>query len=151
MKTARIFAALLALAAGCAAAAPMDNSFAYQGRLDETGSPVSGAYDLMFRLFAAETGGAAVAGPVTNLNVAVTSGLFSVAVDFGPGVFNGTPYWLGVSVRPAAGGAWTNLLPRQPILATPYALQAANAALAGGVRSNAVGTASLKDGAVTAV
>jgi hypothetical protein len=45
-------------------------------------------------------------------------------LDFGA-VFNDTAYWLEIGVRPgASSGAYTDLTPRQPITAAPYALYA---------------------------
>ena len=44
-----------------------------------------------------------IAGPVTNNSVSVTNGLFTVAIDFGGGVFTGTNYWLQIGV---ATNAW---------------------------------------------
>ena len=41
-------------------------AFAYQGRLNNNGSPAAGTYDIAFTLFATNTTGVAIAGPVTN-------------------------------------------------------------------------------------
>ena len=60
-------------------------AFTYQGRLNAGGNPASGSYDLTFTLFNANTGGGAIGGPLTNLATAVSNGLFTTAVDFGPG------------------------------------------------------------------
>ncbi|MCX8155410.1 MAG: hypothetical protein N3J91_02960 [Verrucomicrobiae bacterium] len=131
------------------AAAPLGSAFLYQGRLTQQGQPAQGLYDLTFTLFDTPSGGAPLAGPITNLQVSVSNGLFSAEVDFGPAPFNGTALWLAVAVRPAGGGAFTPLTPRQPLLPAPYATFAANAAVAQALTANAVNTASLKDGAVT--
>src|ERR1035441_5002323 len=40
-------------------------AFTYQGRLDSSGSPASGRYDIAFSLYPASAGGVALAGPVT--------------------------------------------------------------------------------------
>ncbi len=69
-------------------------AFTYQGQLQNNGSPASGTYNLTFSLFNINAGGSAVAGPVTTNGVAVSNGLFTVTIDFGAGVFNGTNYWL---------------------------------------------------------
>src|ERR1035438_4017734 len=69
-------------------------AFTYQGQLQNNGSPASGTHHLQFSRFNVSIGGAAVAGPVTTNGVIVTNGLFTVLIDFGPGVFTGTPYWL---------------------------------------------------------
>ena len=53
-----------------------------------------------FSLFNTNTSGVAVAGPVTNNGVIVTNGLFTVLIDFGPGVFTGETNWLEIAWRP---------------------------------------------------
>jgi len=92
--------------------------------LAANGSPAHGSYDLAFTLFN-------VNGPacntLTNLATAVSNGLFSVALDFGPGVFNGSNLWLQISVRTNGGGDFTALAPMQPVLAAPYAMMAGTA------------------------
>jgi len=65
------------------------SAFTYQGQLTANGSPVSGIYDLQFTMYDADSGGSALAGPLTNSAVPVSSGVFTVALDFGPGVFDG--------------------------------------------------------------
>ena len=64
------------------------------------GSLVNGSYDLAFTLYNTNSTGVPIAGPVTNRAIAVTNGLFTTTVDFGPGYFNatGTNNWLSISV-----------------------------------------------------
>jgi hypothetical protein len=99
-------------------------SFTYQGRLNDSGSPAGGSYDLTFALYnSTSLASTNVAGPITNSAVAVTNGLFTTVLDFGPGIFTGTNYWLQIGVR--ANGdtnAFTTLAPRQPLTPTPYAV-----------------------------
>jgi hypothetical protein len=102
-------------------------AFAYQGRLESNGTPANGNYDLAFTLYATNTGGIAVAGPVTYAATAVSNGLFAVTIDFGAGVFAGNNYWLDISVSPSGSNAFVELTPRQPILPTPYAIMANSA------------------------
>ena len=109
------------------------SAFTYQGRLTDNGSPASGIYDLRFSIYDADTGGTEVAGPVTNSPVAVSNGLFTVTLDFGASVFDGSDRWLEIGVATNGSGVFTNLNPRQPLTATPYAIQAANAASANSV------------------
>jgi hypothetical protein len=110
-------------------------AFSYNGQLSGGGGPVTGRYDLTFTIFNASTNGLPVAGPLTNNATAVANGLFNVALDFGPGLFTGGSYWLEVGVRTNGNGCFTTLAPRQPILATPYAVMANSA-------SNLLGTVS---------
>jgi len=100
-------------------------AFTYQGRLNSSGSPANGSYDLAFTLFATNTSGVAVAGPVTNIAVAVTNGLFTTLVDFGPGAFTGTSNWLTLAVSTNGANSFNTLAPRQQVTPTPYALLSA--------------------------
>src|SRR5438445_1276684 len=110
----------LAILTSTSQAAPLGSEFTYSGRLTGQTGPASGSYDMAFRLNLALGGGAPVVS-VTNLNVAVLNGLFTTSVDFGPGLFNGTAYWLQIDVRPSGGGAFNALTPRQPLSPTPNA------------------------------
>src|ERR1035438_1208573 len=100
-------------------------AFTYNGRLNDSGSPANGSYDLQFTLYNAVTNGTAF-GTLSNNATAVTSGLFTVTLDFG-GVFNGLNYWLELAVRTNGGGAFSILSPRQQIMPTPYAIYSATA------------------------
>jgi hypothetical protein len=106
------------------AAFAQGTAFNYQGRLNDGGSPATGIYDLRFAIYDAVTNGNVVAGPLTNSATGVTNGLFAVTLDFGTGVFTGAARWLEVDVRTNGGGAFTTLLPLQPIQPVPYAIMA---------------------------
>ncbi|HKS36237.1 MAG TPA: tail fiber domain-containing protein, partial [Verrucomicrobiae bacterium] len=101
-------------------------AFTYQGRLNDGGNAANGTYDLRFTLHNADAGGSPI-GPVrTNSPTAVSSGLFTVGLDFGAGIFDGTAYWLEIAVRTNGGGAFVPLNPRQSLTPTPYALTSGN-------------------------
>lgn len=102
-------------------------AFTYQGRLSEGGDPAGGSYDLRCALFNAGTGGAQTGPVLTNSATAVSNGLFTLTLDFGSGIFNGTSYWLELAVRTNGGGSFTTLSPRQPLAPAPYSIYAANA------------------------
>jgi len=107
-------------------------AFTYQGVLNSDGFPVTAPTDLTFALFTADTGGSQVGPALTNASVAVSNGLFVVTLDFGVDVFTGPARWLAIAVRPGGSeGDYTNLAPRQPITATPYAIFASGANAAG--------------------
>jgi hypothetical protein len=108
-------------------------AFTYQGRLTTGGNPASGSHDFQFMLFDAANGGAPVGNAVNASAIGVTNGVFTVPLDFGAAVFNGADRWLAIAVRPAGGGAFTPLTPRQPITPTPYALTALSALTASSV------------------
>jgi len=115
-----------------AGAAPLSTVFTYQGRLVAGGSPANGLFDLSLTLFDANTSGTAVRAPLLVPAVGVSNGLFTAAVDFGPGVFDGSTFWLEVAVRPSGtANPFRTLLPRQRLTGTPYALFAANAETSG--------------------
>ncbi|MGA2557621.1 MAG: hypothetical protein ABSG04_15240, partial [Verrucomicrobiota bacterium] len=98
----------------------------YQGSLNASGAPASGSYDLVFTLYTTNIAGSAIAGPVTNSAVAVTNGLFTTLVDFGPGVFTGTSNWLAIAVSTNAANSFSTLAPRQQLTPVPYAVTAAS-------------------------
>src|SRR5271167_575925 len=74
-------------------------AFTYEGRLQNNGSPASGTYNLAFTLFTNNTGGVAIAGPLSTNGVIVANGLFTVLIDFGPGAFTGQSAWLEIDVE----------------------------------------------------
>ncbi len=115
----------LAILAGLHQAAAQGTAFTYQGRLDNGTNPANGSYDLTFALYNASTGGSLVAGPLTNLDVDVSNGLFTVTEDFGA-VYNGTAYWLQIGVRTNGGSTFTALTPLQELTPAPYAVTAEN-------------------------
>jgi len=102
-------------------------AFTYQGRLNNGGTPVSGNYALTFALFNTNATGVAIAGPVTNNTVGVTNGLFTITIDFGPGVFVDATNWLQIGVASNGLGSFTPLSPRQQLTPVPYAIFAGTA------------------------
>src|SRR5438445_4352414 len=128
-----------------AQSAPLTTAFTYQGRLTDNGQPANGTYDFQFRLFDAPTNGGQVPIVLAYPTVAVSNGLFTTGLDFGSNVFNGTTWWLEISLRPSATfGQFTVLAPLQPLTPTPNALfsaiaaQATIATTANGVAANVV-------------
>ena len=112
-------------------------AFTYQGGLKNNGILANGSYDLTFTLYTNSTTGPVIDGPVTNSAVAVTNGLFTTIVDFGPGVFTGSGNWLEIAVSTNGANGFTTLAPRQQLTPTPYAMYAPNAGSVAG--SNIVG------------
>lgn len=98
------------------------SAFTYQGRLNENGVPVNRTYDLIFRAWNAPTGGTAVSFPFVR-TLGITNGLFTVALDFGSGIFNGNPIWLEIQVSTNSfAGIVSTLTPRQLLTPSPYAI-----------------------------
>jgi hypothetical protein len=113
--------------------------FSYQGKLNDGGAAANGGYDFEFLLFDALTGGGQVGSTVSLNNVAVTSGIFSVRLDFGNQFTSGANRFLEIRVRQSGQGGLTLLNPRQPIGSTPYSvksLEAENAFQLGGRTAN---------------
>jgi len=105
-------------------------AFTYQGRLNDGANLANGNYDLTFALFDAASAGAQQGTTLTNAAIAVSNGLFTVALDFG-NQFPGADRWLEIGVR--ANGDTNDFLilaPRQQLTATPYATRAASASAA---------------------
>jgi hypothetical protein len=105
-------------------------AFTYQGSLNDGTNIANGAYDLSFQLYDNATGGALLAGPLTNLDTRVSNGLFTVTIDFGD-VFNGTVVWLQMGVRTNGATNFVTLSPRLELTPTPYAIFAEGANASG--------------------
>ena len=99
---------------------PFDST--YQGVLEVAGAPADGLFDFQFALFDVEAGGVA-SFTDSHANVPVTDGLF-VIPDLATAIATlpGRTIWIEVRVRPAGGGTFTALLPRQRITPAPTAV-----------------------------
>ncbi len=122
-------------------------AFTYQGRLTDLGSPANNIYEMQFKLFNTQAVGTGEElGLLTRTDVDVSNGVFTVVLDFGESVFDGSERFLEIGIRPAGStDPYTLLSPRQPITSAPYAVRsvtadsaetAANASLLGGVPSS---------------
>src|SRR5436190_8473464 len=115
----------LACAPGQVVAEPPDTAFTFQGQLKRSGLPISGNVDIIFTLWDGPAAGAQVGNTLFLSSYNLSNGLLSADLEFGLGSFNGSGRWLQIAVRsPSGSGGYTTLLPRQPILPTPYALYA---------------------------
>ncbi|MBL0057633.1 MAG: hypothetical protein IPP35_00555 [Elusimicrobia bacterium] len=121
---------ILALAAGIAlsypalAAAP--NEIAYQGKLtDNGGSPLAdGSYSITFSVYGSASGGSPIES--VNQSVSTVNGVFSTVVLFTANHFSGgTSRYLQLQ----RVGAPSPFLPRQKLVAAPYALAVAAGAV----------------------
>lgn len=102
-----------------------ETAFSYQGRLIQDGVPAAGLYEVRVAIFDSALGTNEIALPITNAQVQITGGVFTVQLDFGAEVFNGQPRWIGFGIRSNGQlSAFTYLQPHQSILATPYAIRA---------------------------
>jgi len=115
----------LAIFAGINHVAGQGTAFTYQGRLNVSGQPANGIYNLTFALFDSSSAGNQVGVTLTNSATAVTNGLFTVTLDYG-GAFNGASRWLQIGVQTNTE-PFAILSPLQPITPTPYAIYSATA------------------------
>jgi len=126
-----------------ALAAPLETTITYQGELVESGVVADGEYDFEFRVFDVASGGVELVAAVEVDNLQVTAGVFTAEIDFGPAPFTGNQLWLQIGVRAGTSvSAYSLLLPRQKLTATPYALHAEK------VSMNAVSSSEIADGSV---
>ena len=125
--------------------------FTYQGRLNDGGSAANGVLDMQFKLYDAAdpSAGAQIGSTITNSNVAVTNGIFTVRLDFGASALPGANRFLEVGVRRSSSDPYTVLAPRQQVTSAPYAIRSANAVVADQLSTACVGC--VQDAQINAV
>ena len=107
------FFLLLLFLIGSSAAKGQTPEFTYQGRLTDGGNPASATYDMQFKLFdTSDVGTGTQQGPNNRRDpVQVTSGVFTVQLNFGQNQFNGSPRYLEIGIRPpGSADPYTGLL-----------------------------------------
>lgn len=124
----RRLAGLVALACLAGTTAPAlamadpGTGFTYQGSLNQNGEPVTGLRDMRFRLYDVDSGGSPLA-TVQAFDVDITGGLFSVEVDLGVGPWTANDQlWVEIEAGPADQSQSYEIIGRQKLTATPYAL-----------------------------
>lgn len=123
-RTVLVYLVTLSVLGSYSLALAQGTAFTYQGRLTDGGNAAGGLYDFRFMLFKDGSDGSQTGPTLTNAAVEVSSGLFTVSLDFG-GSFPGDERWLEIAVRTnGSAGDFTSLSPRQRVTATPYALTA---------------------------
>ncbi|MGB7202368.1 MAG: hypothetical protein WBD16_08885 [Pyrinomonadaceae bacterium] len=113
-------AILLIVVLFVAGARAQTTEFTYQGRLLDNSLPPTANYDFQFSLWNSLANGMQQGTTQTVTGVAVANGIFTVRLDFGA-QFAGAARFIQIEVRPAGGGVYTLLAPRQPISSAPYA------------------------------
>ncbi|MDX1971637.1 MAG: hypothetical protein SFY68_03800 [Candidatus Sumerlaeia bacterium] len=101
----------------------LPNSFTYQGTLVNDGVPANGNYNFEFLLYTAATGGTQIGATQSAVNVPVSNGFFTLALDFGSDPFKGDRRFLEIRSAPT-GTPLSLLAPRLELRAQPYALYA---------------------------
>jgi hypothetical protein len=108
-----------------AAASPVSTSFTYQGQLTDGSGPVNDTCEMNFRLYDQVAGGNQVGSAITT-TVPINDGLFTVSLNFGDpildGTFTGAARWLEIAVQCPGDTEFTPLSPRQALTPVPYAL-----------------------------
>ncbi|MBI4655393.1 MAG: hypothetical protein HY746_01475 [Elusimicrobia bacterium] len=110
----------ISLSSYLSAAAPLRVNF--QGKLDESGQPVTGTKNFIFKIYDASSGGNLVWTSQTH-SVSITNGIFSVVlqtgtpVDISTSTFSG-PRYVEITID------GTTLSPREEIVSAPYSLVA---------------------------
>jgi len=114
-------------------------SFNYQGQLNDGAGAANGTYQMQFSLYDDPSAGTQIGSTVTNNAVTVTSGVFTVLLDFGSNAFtNGANLYLQVNVKKPAEGSFTALSPRQQITSSPYSIKTLSATAADSLSSACV-------------
>src|ERR1051325_10446958 len=100
-RTVRTWIVAAVLLAVAAVGSAQTTTFTYQGRLLENGVNATGIYDFQFTVYDTVTVGTGTAqgAPVLVSAVPVTSGLFTVPLDFGAAVFPGADRFLEIAVK----------------------------------------------------
>jgi hypothetical protein len=142
----RLLMVALVLMSGAELIFAQTTSFTYQGRLTDGGTPANGSYDLQFALWDSLSGGTQIGSTQTVSGVSVSAGIFTVTLDFAANAFPGANRFLEIGARPAGGGSFTLLTPRQQITSTPYAVRSLGSTSADGLSSACVGCVAVGNG-----
>lgn len=113
-----------------AAASSQTTEITYQGKLNDMGSPATGTYQMQFTLHDAPAGGTQISQTITNNNVSVGGGVFTVTLAFTgllAAPFDGGDRWLEIAVKKPADPSFTTLTPRQPVTSSPYSIKSLSA------------------------
>lgn len=127
MKISKFIAASLISASLMTAIFAQSSVFTFQGRLTDMSNPPTAVYQMEFKLFDASAGGNQIGVTITNENISVVQGVFTLSLDFGSNVFTGADRFLEISVRRNAGENYIVLSPRQQISSSPYSIRTISA------------------------
>ena len=148
MKINRANFSLLILLLVSAASYAQTTAFSYQGRLSESGTPVTGTRHFRFTLF--DEGGVAIPGATIEQTLVVSSGVFNTTLDFGEEHFPAADRSLLIEVKVNLGDSYTVLSPRQQILSTPFSIKSKSADTATSATTASTATNATQLGGVAA-
>ena len=106
----------------------LQNTFTYQGFLEDGEGPITDTCDLEFKLWDDLVVGTQIGSTIDHMGVSVGDGKFSVQLDFGAGAFQGDDRFIEIGVECSGDLSFTTLTPRQPITPVPYAMFAMDTA-----------------------
>lgn len=99
----------------------------YQGKLDDSGAPITGPIDATFAFYEGPVGGDPIQ-VTTHGSVSVEDGLFTVEIPINsPDAINGAERWLEISIANPSGSDFVIMSPRQRLTSAPMAIHASNA------------------------
>jgi hypothetical protein len=124
-----VFVALIFVCLTANTAFAQTTTFTYQGKLTDSGTPQT-TYQMEFKLFGSAGGADQIGATITNTNISVNQGVFTVNLDFGAAAFPGADRFLQISVRRSASESFITLNPRQQITSSPYSIRTLSAAQA---------------------
>ncbi|MGI8639173.1 MAG: hypothetical protein ACR2MG_04395 [Pyrinomonadaceae bacterium] len=137
-----IFIALIFVCLTANVAFAQTTAFNYQGKLTDSGTPQA-IYQMEFRLYGSAGGNDQIGATITNGNVAVNQGVFTVLLDFdtsaGAPAFPGADRFLQISVRRSASESFVTLNPRQQITSSPYSIRTLSATSADALSGSCIG------------
>lgn len=115
----RLMVSVILVLAGIAGATPLTEKFTYQGFFKSGGVPMTGSHNFIFRLYAASSGGVALATQTRNGVTLVDGHATFNDLNF-TGHFSGEQRWMEIQVDA------TTLVPRLELTASPYSTHSLN-------------------------
>ena len=130
-------------------ASSQTTTFTYQGRFTDGGTAANGTYDMQFKLFDGASN--QIGSTITNGAVTVSSGVFTVQLNFGGAAFSGADRFLEIGVRVAGSGdPYTVLAPVQQLTSAVYAIRASSTTTADTATSATTATNATQLGGIAA-
>lgn len=143
------FFVVLSIFLGAISAIGQTSEFTFQGKLYESGSPVSTPRDMIFRLWD-EVNATQIGSDVEVNSVQFYNGIFTVQLDFGLNSYNGSDRWVETLVSLPGMNDYTPLTPRQKLTSAPYSIRSLSSESAQAANTAVTASNSLQLGGVGA-